>query len=57
VGAIYRNGVSIIPDGNSVIEQGDTVVAFVLPQVGKKLERLFAGRKRITFVDSKRNSS
>jgi trk system potassium uptake protein TrkA len=57
VGAIYRNGVAIIPDGNSVIEQGDNVVAFVLPQVGKKLERLFAGRKRITFVDAKRNSS
>ncbi len=56
VGALYRNGVAIIPNGDSVIEQGDTVVAFVLPKVGKKLERLFAGRKRITFIDSKRNS-
>lgn len=53
VGAIYRDGKAIIPDGNSVIMQGDNVVAFVLPQVGKKLERLFAGRKRITFVDQK----
>jgi trk system potassium uptake protein TrkA len=55
VGAIYRNGTAIIPDGNSVIEQGDNVVAFVLPQVGKKLERLFASRKRITFVENKEN--
>jgi len=55
VGAIYRNGVAIIPDGNSQIEQGDTVVAFVLPKVGKKLERLFAGRKRITFVENRGN--
>lgn len=55
VGAIYRNGIAIIPDGNSQIEQGDNVVAFVLPQVGKKLERLLAGTKRITFVENKGN--
>jgi len=51
VGAIYRNGKAIIPDGNSVIQVGDNVVAFVLPKVGQKLEKLLAGRKRITFVD------
>jgi len=51
VGAIYRSGIAIIPDGNSEIALGDRVVAFVLPKVGKKLEMLFAGRKRITFVD------
>ncbi|MFH2002981.1 MAG: Trk system potassium transporter TrkA [Planctomycetota bacterium] len=53
IGAIYRNGMAIIPDGNSVIEPGDTVVAFVLPKVNKKLERLLVGRERITFIESK----
>ncbi len=57
VGAIYRNGVAIIPDGNSTIMQGDTIVAFALPTVGEKLEKLMAGRKRITFVDSNNNNN
>ncbi|MBU0754757.1 MAG: Trk system potassium transporter TrkA [Planctomycetes bacterium] len=55
IGAIYRNGIAFIPDGTSTIMQGDNVVAFVLPQVGKKLENLLAGRKRITFIDSKKS--
>ena len=41
VGAIMRNGELIIPDGNSVINAGDDVIVFALPDAVKDVEGLF----------------
>ncbi|NLG64744.1 MAG: Trk system potassium transporter TrkA [Actinobacteria bacterium] len=42
VGAIVRDEQIIIPDGNSVIQQGDRVVLFARPQLIPRLQRLVA---------------
>ena len=48
VGAVFRNGRSFIPRGDTVLEEGDTVVVFALPSVCGKVEKLFAGRKGVS---------
>jgi len=50
VGAIQRQGKAFVPDGSTVVEQGDHIVAFVLPAVREKVQRFFAGRKRSTSL-------
>lgn len=47
---VQRKGESLVPDGNTVVELGDHIVAFVLPEVRGKVEKVFAGRQRITFT-------
>ena len=42
MGAIVRDEQIIIPDGNSVIQQGDRVVLFARPQLIPRLQRLVA---------------
>ena len=44
VGAISRNGELIIPDGNSIIEPGDNVIVFALPEAIRDVENLFVKR-------------
>ncbi len=46
VGAIIRNGDMIIPDGEAIIEVGENVVIFALPEAIPKIEKLF-GKKRL----------
>jgi len=41
IGAITRNGELIIPDGNSVIQPGDNVIVFALPDAISDVEHLF----------------
>jgi trk system potassium uptake protein TrkA len=41
VGAITRNSKLIIPDGNSVIQPGDNVIVFALPEAIGDVESLF----------------
>ncbi len=54
VGAIQRQSKAFIPDGTSVVEQGDHIVAFVLPAVREKVQKFFAGRQRTTSLSLKR---
>lgn len=54
VGAIQRQGKAFIPDGTSVVEHGDHIVAFVLPAVREKVQKYFAGRQRTTSLSLKR---
>ncbi len=44
VGAIMRDGELIIPDGNSVIQPGDNVIVFALPEAIGDVEHLFVKR-------------
>ena len=44
VGAIMRDGELIIPDGNSVIQPGDNVIVFALPEAIEDVEGLFVKR-------------
>jgi len=44
VGAIMRDDELIIPDGNSVIEPGDSVIVFALPEAIRDVEQLFVRR-------------
>lgn len=46
VGAIYRDGVPFLPSGDTVLEVGDDIVAFVLGDVRDEVERMFAGSGR-----------
>ncbi len=48
VGAVQRRGGAFVPDGSTVVQQGDHIVAFVLPEVREKVERVFAGKRRAT---------
>jgi len=47
---VQRQGQALVPDGNTVVELGDHIVSFVLPEVKGKVEKVFAGRQRITFT-------
>lgn len=49
VGAIMRDHEAFIPHGRTVIEEGDVVVAFVLPGLRERVERMFARRGSLTF--------
>ena len=42
LGAIVRDGVLIVPDGESVILPGDHLVIFSLPTATREVERLFS---------------
>jgi trk system potassium uptake protein TrkA len=42
IGAVVRNGEVIIPDGSTVINEGDRVVLFARPMLIPRLERLMA---------------
>ena len=44
VGAIVRDGQVIMPSGHDIIQAGDRVVVFCLPQAVPEIEKLFAGR-------------
>lgn len=45
VGAIIRNGDMIIPDGESIIEVGERVIVFALPQAIPQIEKIFGKKK------------
>ncbi|MBN2194754.1 MAG: Trk system potassium transporter TrkA [Polyangiaceae bacterium] len=45
LGAIVHDGVMRIPDGDSKIEPGDTVVVFALPDAIPGIEKLFSRRR------------
>lgn len=49
VGAVFRDGSAFLPTGETVLEVGDDIVAFVLGDVREPVERLFAGSKKIRF--------
>ena len=42
IGAINRDGSMLIPDGNSVIKAGESVIVFALTRAIDKVERLFS---------------
>lgn len=54
VGAIQRSGKAFVPDGATVLEQGDHIVAFVLPDVRDTIQKFFAGKQRKTSLSLKR---
>jgi trk system potassium uptake protein TrkA len=45
MGAIVRDGIMRIPNGNSKCEPGDTVLLFALPDAIARIEKLFTKRK------------
>lgn len=45
LGAIIHDGVMRIPNGESVIKAGDTIVIFALPEAIPRIEKLFTKRK------------
>lgn len=51
IGAVVREGEAFIPHGRSTIEEGDVVVAFVLPGLRDTIKRLFARRGGLHFAD------
>lgn len=50
VGAIIRNGDMIVPYGESIIEAGESVIVFALPQAIPKIETLFGKRKLLNLI-------
>jgi trk system potassium uptake protein TrkA len=51
IGAVVRDGEAFIPHGRTVIEEGDVVVAFVLPGLRDNIKRMFARRGGLHFAD------
>ena len=51
IGAVVRDGEAFIPHGRTVVEEGDVVVAFVLPGLRDGIKRLFARRGGLHFAD------
>lgn len=51
IGAVVREGEAFIPHGRSTIEEGDVIVAFVLPGMRDTIKRLFARRGGLHFAD------
>jgi len=51
IGAILRDGEAFIPHGGTAVEEGDVVVAFVLPGLRDRIERLFARRRGLHFSE------
>ena len=43
VGAILRNGEMLVPNGETVIEAGDSVIVVTLPKSLEKIEKIFGG--------------
>jgi trk system potassium uptake protein TrkA len=44
VGAILRNGEMVVPNGETVLEAGDSVILVTLPHSIDKVEKIFAGK-------------
>jgi len=42
IGAIVRDGVTVYPSGDTVIEAGDRVVLFAAADVIRKVEKMFS---------------
>lgn len=58
VGAVFRDGAAFLPTGDTVLEVGDDIVAFVLGDVRDEVERMFAGsRRRFRFGGAARASA
>jgi len=53
VGAVQRQGKAFVPNGSTVVEVGDHIVAFVLPDVREKIQKYFAGKQRTTSLSLK----
>ncbi len=51
VGAVMRESEAFIPHGGTHIEEGDVIVAFILPGLRDQVERLFARRGGLHFSD------
>ncbi|MEW6745569.1 MAG: Trk system potassium transporter TrkA [Planctomycetota bacterium] len=49
VGAVYRDGKATIACGSTVVEAGDSIIAFVLPQARERVEKMYSSKKRITL--------
>jgi len=50
IGTLVREEKIIIPHGETVLQPGDRLVVFALPQVSDKLNRYFAGNKKVTHA-------
>ena len=51
IGAVVRDDEAFIPHGRTVLQEGDVVVAFVLPGLRDRIKRLFARRGGLHFAD------
>ncbi|MBK6942601.1 MAG: Trk system potassium transporter TrkA [Planctomycetes bacterium] len=49
VGAVFRDGQAQLPTGDTVLEVGDDIVAFVVNRVREKVEALFTAPRKIRF--------
>lgn len=56
VGAIMRGREAFIPHGGTRVEEGDVVVAFVLPGLRDRTERMFARRGGLNFAEGARDA-
>lgn len=45
VGAVFRDGAAFLPTGDTVLQPGDDIVAFVTDDVRDEVERMFAGKE------------
>jgi trk system potassium uptake protein TrkA len=45
IGAVLRQGIMLIPRGDTHLEPGDTVLVFALPEAIHKIEKLFVRRR------------
>ncbi|MHC4845358.1 MAG: Trk system potassium transporter TrkA [Planctomycetota bacterium] len=52
VGAVKHDDEAFVPHGNTRVEEGDTVVTFVLPGLRDRAERMFARRGVLHFAES-----
>lgn len=52
VGSVFRDGAAFLPTGDTVLEAGDDIVAFVVDSVRDSVERMFAGSRMIKFESS-----
>ncbi len=44
LGAILRDGEMVVPNGDTILEQGDTVIVITLPDCIEKIEKIFGKR-------------
>jgi len=47
VGAVFRDGAAFLPTGDTILEVGDDIVAFVQADVQKSVARLFQSKRRL----------
>ncbi|MGQ0551663.1 MAG: Trk system potassium transporter TrkA [Planctomycetota bacterium] len=53
VGAVLRDGEVLVPGGSTVLQEGDTVVTFVMPGLRDRAERLFVRRGALRFASAR----